>query len=918
MKNLFRPAVTLMNHLSFPRKMGLVAFVFSLSLAAFLYLLISEINVTIKFSKKEILGSRYNSTMTRLLQDLQQHRGMANAFLRGDESFRGKLEEKQSEISADIEMVDAMDRRFGSSLQTVEKWTVMKERWQAIQDTLMQSEAEEVFEAHTKLATDILDMMTHVSDISNMILDSDIGVYYLTDTMVSSLPLAAEYAGQIRGRGAGAIVPGTLEPQEKAHLIVLSGLFRSSLQRVEKNMQKVYRENPSLREKIDVHLRDALSDGYGSLEVLDNRVVFADRISIEPAEYFDTFTRTINKCFALNSLIAASLDDRLNVRIKHSERKRLVIITGALLTLLIIVYLSTGHYFSVMDALSGLIRASRRIGRGEFNGHMPVETKDEMAEVTQSFNDMAQSLKEFTGQLKMVNEALEREISVRKQAEEVLRESRRSLSTLMSNLLGMAYRCLNDRDWTMKFVSEGAYDLTGYHYSELVDNREVSYANLIVPQDQDSVWNDVQAALKLNKPFKLVYRIRHKSGEEKWVSEQGRGVYSPAGELMALEGFIADITDRIQAVEALKESETRYRVIAETASDALLTIDAESTIIMANPAVEQILGYSPEEIIGQKITILMPERLRNSHLRAMEKYIETGKSHINWKGVELQGLHKGGDEIPLEISFGEFVLNGKHFFSGIIRDITDRRQAEKEKIYKHMLERFNQELERLVSERTMGLMSLKLADRIRTPAAVIGWTAKKLLRRGDVPKKYAQGLMNIVEKADNLEATVKEFESLLITKQPVFHYEDINDIIRSTLFIIEKEAADKEAKLSVNLSEQPLRINAQRDLLRMALFNLLRNTVETTPQGGSIKVVTSGDIDNVYLSISNTGAGIPGEFIERIFELENGIEVYKYGMSLPLIKQIVSEHLGEITVESEPGKGAIFKITLPARWMKKA
>jgi PAS domain S-box-containing protein len=918
MKNLLKPAVTLMNRLSFPHKMGLVVIVFSLPLITFLYLLISEINVVIELSKKEILGSTYNSTMTGLLQDLQQHRGMVNAFLRGDESFRDKIDEKQSQIKIEIEIVDEMDRRFGASLQTSERWIAIKNRWQAIKNALKQSRAEEIFESHTGLSQDILDMMIHVSDVSNLLLDSDISIYYLTETMFSSLPLTAEYAGQIRGRGAGAIVSGTIDPQEKAHLIVLSGLLKSSLKKVEKNLHKVYRENPSLREEVDNYLGNALTAGYESLEMLNNHVVFTDRISIEPVEFFDTFTRTVNKYFELNSLIADSLDDLLDTRITYSERKRLFIITGSLLTLLIIVYLSAGHYFSVMNALTGLVQASRRIGRGEFNGHMTVETKDEMAEVTQSFIEMSRSLKEFTGQLKKTNEALEREVGARKHTEEILMESKRSLSTLMSNLPGMAYRCLNDHDWTMKFVSGGAYDLTGYKYLELVENRDISYADLINPRDRDAVWRDVQDALDRKGPFKLVYRIRHRSGKEKWVWEQGRGVYTPEGELLALEGFIADITERIQALEALRESETRYRVITETASDAILTIDDNSMIIMANPAIEKVLGYTTGEIIGQNITTLMPERHRNSHLHAMERYLETGKSSINWKGMELQGLHKNGEEIPLEISYGEFVLRGRHFFSGIIRDISDRKQAEKEKIYKHMLERFNQGLETLVSERTMSLISLKLADRIRTPAAVIGWTGNKLLKRGDVPEKYTRGLMSIVEEADSLEATVKEFESVLISKQPVFHYEDVNDIIRSTLFIIDKEAADKGAELSVNLSEEPLKINAQKDLLRMALFNLLRNAVESTPEGGRITVHTSGDIDEVYITISNTGTGIPAEFIDRIFELENGMKVYKYGMSLPLIKQIVSEHLGEIEVESEAGKGAIFRITIPARWMKKA
>jgi PAS domain S-box-containing protein len=918
MKSLFKPAIKLMNRLKFPKKMTVMACIFSLPLAVFLFLLITEINTGIHLAEKEQQGVAFTPHVVNLLKDIQQHRGMSNALLRGDDSFKEHIKSISANIKEDIQAIDMADDRFGASLGTTGQWKKLKEQWHQLQSTFKDMDARESFDLHTKIIKDILSLITHVADASNLTFDPDIETSYLMMAMINKLPRSSEYAGQIRGRGAGAIAQKTLSLQEKTHLTVLSGLFNSSLKEVSKDMRKAFDKNAGIKTALEEHLRDTLFTGQSALEILNSKVILADRISIKPSDYFDLFTKAINANFKLHDAVTATFKTLLQARIHDLNMKKYTIQAGALAFLVIVIYLFVGNYFSIMDSLSALVQASKRIGKGVFNGNIPVQTKDEMAEVTDSFNEMSSSLEKFTDQLKKANESLESEIRIRKQTEAILRESKRSLSTLMSNLPGMAYRCLNDRDWTMKFVSEGAYDLTGYQYSELVDNREISYSELISPEDQDTVWNDVQAALHRKHPFQLVYRINHKSGREKWVWEQGQGVYSPAGELLALEGFITDITERKHAESALIESEARYRVITETASDAILTIDAESRIILANPAIEQILGYNPKEIIGKKITILMPERLRSSHLNAMEKYLEIGESTINWKGVELPGLHKNGDEIPLEISYGDFVLKDNHFFSGIIRDITERKQADKDKTYRHMLERFNKELESLVAERTMSLISLKLADRIRTPAAVIGWTGKKLLHRGDVPQKYNEGLMSIVEEADSLEATVKEFEALLITKRPVFHYEDINEIIQSFLLIIEKESVDKGTQLSVTLSEQALKVNAQRDLLRMALFTLLRNAVESTPAGGMVTLATTGDIDNIYISVTNTGAGIPEEMFERIFEPENGMKVYKFGMGLPLIKQIVSEHLGAITVESEPGKGATFRIVLPSRWMKKA
>ena len=139
----------------------------------------------------------------------------------------------------------------------------------------------------------------------------------------------------------------------------------------------------------------------------------------------------------------------------------------------------------------------------------------------------------------------------RKRAEEALRERERTLATLMANLPGMAYRCRNDPDWTLEFVSQGCMALTGYGSAALLDNTTVSYGQLIHPDDRAPVWDAVQAALGERRPFELTYRIGTADGEERLVWERGTGVFSSEGELEALEGFVTDITERKRAEERL-------------------------------------------------------------------------------------------------------------------------------------------------------------------------------------------------------------------------------------------------------------------------------------------------------------------------------------------------------------------------------
>jgi two-component system, cell cycle sensor histidine kinase and response regulator CckA len=126
------------------------------------------------------------------------------------------------------------------------------------------------------------------------------------------------------------------------------------------------------------------------------------------------------------------------------------------------------------------------------------------------------------------------------------------------------------------------------------------------------------------------------------------------------------------------DSSELFRFVAETTSDAIISIDHDSVILFANRAAERVFGYSLSEILGQQVTVLMPEYLRHLHKAALHAYVKTGKKHTSWTGMQLTGLHKSGVEIPLEISFGEHLRNGKHIFTGILRDVSERNRVEQE------------------------------------------------------------------------------------------------------------------------------------------------------------------------------------------------------------------------------------------------
>jgi len=181
----------------------------------------------------------------------------------------------------------------------------------------------------------------------------------------------------------------------------------------------------------------------------------------------------------------------------------------------------------------------------------------------------------------------------RRKAEEALDESEQRLLRLMSNLPGMAYRCRNDRDWTMEFVSDGCQDLTGYLPVDLIDGRNISYNDLINPEDRDRVREEVQSGLKAKRPFQIEYRIRTASGDEKWGWEQGVGVFAEDGELEALEGFIGDVTERRQSEEALRVSESALKQAQQLAGIGTWEWDIDSDQHTWSEEIYHIYGRDP-------------------------------------------------------------------------------------------------------------------------------------------------------------------------------------------------------------------------------------------------------------------------------------------------------------------------------------
>lgn len=179
-----------------------------------------------------------------------------------------------------------------------------------------------------------------------------------------------------------------------------------------------------------------------------------------------------------------------------------------------------------------------------------------------------------------------------------LHDTARLLTTITSDLVGMIYRCRIDADWSMELVSDGCLKLTGYRPDELVLNKHVSYEQITHPEDRERVRTTIYATLSSHSNHEVEYRILRADGLVRWVSERGVGIFGQTGQLVGLEGFIQDISDRIASNKALHEAVRGYRSIFENATEGIFQTTPNGRYINANPALARIYGHpNPETLI---------------------------------------------------------------------------------------------------------------------------------------------------------------------------------------------------------------------------------------------------------------------------------------------------------------------------------
>ena len=415
-----------------------------------------------------------------------------------------------------------------------------------------------------------------------------------------------------------------------------------------------------------------------------------------------------------------------------------------------------------------------------------------------------------------------------------------------------------------------------------------------------------------------------KTGQRVYVSLTISPIRDATGKVVGASKILRDITKLKEAQEAMRESEVRKGAILDSALDCIITIDHESKIIEVNAAVEKVFGYQREEMLGKNMAeLIIPARYREAHYRGLAHYLRTGQGPVLGRRVELSALRRDGTEFPVELGIVPIERGGTPLFTGTLRDITERKQAEAE------IQQLNRNLELKVEERTARLRemvaelesySYSISHDMRAPLRAMQAYAQVLLseyhdRLDEAGRRY---LDRIISSSNRLDKLIQDVLSYSRISRADVQLEAIN-LDRLVPDIVHEYPTVQAAQVQIR---SPLgSVVAAEALLTQAIANLLTNAAKFVAPGKTpciqiwSEMVTGDSRPALRLYIQDNGIGIAPEHQQRIFGIFARIHSEKEyegtGIGLSIVKKAVERMGGQLGLQSEAGKGSTFWLQLP-------
>ena len=509
---------------------------------------------------------------------------------------------------------------------------------------------------------------------------------------------------------------------------------------------------------------------------------------------------------------------------------------------------------------------------------------------------------------------ISRDVTERKQAEETLRESEERFRMVLESSMDNLYR-RNLKTDTYDYLSPAVEHLSGYSVEEILSMSLESVMSMIHPDDIGKVKRILGEAMRSDRAaFLLEYRLRHKDGQYRWLSDLCTVVRDAQGHPLYLVGSVRDVTERKRAEAALRESKERYRDLYENAPNAYFSVSAvDGTILSCNNAAMQLLGYDKKTILGMRAIDLYAHTPDGfSKAKEVFKRFRTGESI---RDVELKMKQKDGNPIWISLSVEPVRdRNGNVIESrSTVIDISERKRLEAQLRHTQRME-------------AMGTLTGGIAHNFNNLLMGIMGNVSIILSSIDPSHPHYRNLQNIKESIQSGSKLTKQLLGYAREERYEVKPVNLNQLVRETADTF--SVTRKEVKVHQALAENLYAIKAELGQIEQVLLNLFVNAAEAMPGGGDLffetRNVTHESIaakgykpkagDYVLLTVRDTGVGMDNRTKERIFDPFFTTKGLAEGMGLGLASAygIIKGHGGYIEVDSKKGQGTTFSIYIPA------
>ncbi len=601
MNMLFAPATALMNRFRFPIKFGLIFILVLAPLLVLSGLMLKDQNEQIRFLQHERQGLAYIMATRQPIEFIQQHRGMMAALLNGDASFKDRAAQKRSDVDRAFQELQNVDKELNKALEIGSKTTAILGKWDAIKGQVSSLKPDDNIRLHSELIADLIDLIGHVSNTSEIALDPKLDSYYLGDAIVNRLPALTESMGQSRAIGSAIASSGAMNPKQMVRLAVLVNVTQRNQVKVVKGLDAAFKDNAEVGKVLAPLMGEVDRATQELTGMLTDKILDAEKISIDGKSVFDLATTSITHAFKTFDAAVPVLDGLFTTRIASTQSTRNVSVALSIAMLFGIFYLFVGLFLSIRHTVDAMSAGTERLARGDLTARVELETHDEMSVIGTSFNKMAEQFEALVQQIISVSTQLS------SAAEEVAAVSRDSATSVDRQRIetDQVATAMNEMAATVQEVARSASAAAGAAAN--ADN-EAKSGGVVVNQATQSVSKlageidgaaQVIAAVEkdsdaIGSILDVIKAVAEQTNllalnaaiEAARAGEQGRGFAVVADEVRTLasrtqkstqeiETMIARLQDGSRkAVTVMQTSREQTQAVVKQANEAAQALDA--------------------------------------------------------------------------------------------------------------------------------------------------------------------------------------------------------------------------------------------------------------------------------------------------------------------------------------------------------